>query len=251
MEPCANCSVAFASSYCPSCGQKRHKAGIRLGEVLHEFIGGLFHAEGPIPSTLLTFFRGPGKLTRAFIAGKRKSFVPPVRYFLFGVAYYYIIRFLFHWDPVDAAMEASNATSPPESPALLVNHWMSRNVNLLLPLLIIIIASFDRVLFHRTTLSWVERLVHYLFASGTYLLITSTLIPLSILWPPIQFVNFIVIFGIIIWACISLHRRGAWTVVKAVVMVPVGFILYIMLCTVLVALMLGVPLSEMVVRKAP
>ena len=223
MEPCANCTTPHASAFCPACGEKRRKPGIRLSEVLHEFIGGLYHAEGPIPSTLLTFFRGPGKLTRAFIAGKRKSFVPPVRYFLFGVAFYFIICYLLHWDPVDAAVQASTGAPPMETPAMRVNHWMSRNVNLLLPILMVMLATFDRILFPRTVLTWVERLVHYLFASGTYLLVSSALLLLTPIWPPIQFVNFFIIFGIIIWACIALHRRSAWTVVKAVLMVPITF----------------------------
>jgi hypothetical protein len=251
MEPCANCGTTFDSAYCPACGQKRHKPGIRLGEVVHEFFGTITHAEGPFLQTLLGFFRGPGAMTRAYIAGRRKAFVPPVRYFLVGIGYYYLIRFLFDWDPVDSAMDAAGAERTVETGVLRVNHWMSQHVNLLLPILILVLSAFDRVLFPRTKLSWVERYVHYLFAAGTYLIVATTLLPLSILWPAMQILNFLVIFGIIIWACISIHGGGAWTSIKAVVMVPVSFVLYVMLCTVLVALMLGVPLSEMVVRQAP
>lgn len=250
MEPCANCGIEHQSAFCPACGQKRVKPGVRLGQVAHEFVGTITHAEGPIQNTLLSFFCGPGKMTRAFLAGKRKAFVPPVRYFLLGIGYYYLVRFIFHWDPVDNAVEAMSARPVPETGAMRVNHWMSRHVNLLLPILLIVLASFDRALFPRTTLSWVERFVHYLFATGTYLIITSTLLPLSLLWPPMQLFNFIIIFGIIIWACISLHKAGAWNAIKAVVMVPVGFILYVMLCSILVALVLGVPLGELVVRPS-
>lgn len=248
MEPCANCGTAFDSAYCPACGQKWRKPGIRFGEVIHEFFGTITHAEGPFLQTMLGFFRGPGAMTRAYIAGKRKAFVPPVRYFIVGIGYYYLIRFFFNWDPVDSAMDATGAERTVENGALRVNHWMSQHVNLLLPLLLIILSSFDRVLFPRTKLSLVERFVHYLFAAGTYLIVASTLLPLGVLWPAMQTLNLFVIFGIVIWACINLHGAGVWTTIKAVVMVPVGFVLYVMLCTVLVALMLGVPLQEMVVR---
>lgn len=248
MEPCANCSTRHADAFCPACGERRRKPGIRLGEVLHEFFGLLTHAEGPVPNTLISFFKGPARMTRAFIAGKRKAFVPPVRWFLIGIGYYYLVRFILHWDPVDSAMHASGASTAVETPALQVNHWMSRHVNLLLPLLLVMLASFDRVLFPQTKESWTERLVHYLFAAGTYLIVATTLLPLSLLWPAMQLVNFFVIFGIVIWACISLHRRSPWTVVKAVLMVPITFVLYVLLSTVLVALALGVPLDQVFTR---
>jgi len=199
----------------------------------------------------MTFLRGPGSLTRAFVAGKRKSFVPPVRYFLFGIGYYYLVRFLFHWDPVESAIDVTTGGAAEETPLLQVNHWMSRHVNLLLPLLIVILASLDRILFPRTTLTWTERVVHFTFAVGTYLLVASTLLPLTLVWPSMVFVNFLVIIGILIWSSISLHRGSAWAVVKSVVVVPVSFWLYVIACTALVALMLGLPLGEVFVRPAP
>ena len=51
-----------------------------------------------------------------------------------------------------------------------------------------------------------------------------------------------------IWAAIGLHKRSAWNVTKAVIMVPLSFWLYVLLSTVLVSLMLGIPLGEVFVR---
>lgn len=250
MEPCANCGEPFDSAFCPACGQKRMKPGVRLAEVIGDFVSSLYNVDAPLPRTFLTFLRGPAKLTRAFLAGKRKAFTPPVRYFLFGVAYYYIMRWVLNWDPVDSAVSAAGGDPSVQTGAMRVNHWMSKNVNLLLPILIVILASFDRVLFMRTQLSWVERLVHYLFAAGTYLLISTTLLPLTVVWPAIQLLNFFIIFGVIIWATIALHHKSAWNVIKALMMTPVSFTLYIVLCSILVALLIGVPLHELVVRPA-
>ena len=122
-------------------------------------------------------------------------------------------------------------------------------VNLLIPIWLMMLATFDRLLFPRTELRWVERLVHYLFAAGTYLLVATTLIPVIKLWPMLHFVNFIVIFGLVIWACIGLHRRSAWNVIKSLVMVPVSFFLYVFLSSLLVALLLGIPVGEVFVRS--
>ncbi|MBK8500189.1 MAG: DUF3667 domain-containing protein [Flavobacteriales bacterium] len=248
MEACANCGNAFDSAYCPACGQKRMAPGMRIGDVLHDFAAGVYNVDAPIPNTLRTFVRGPAGLTRAFLAGRRKAFTPPVRYFLFGIAYYYIMRWLLNWDPVDNAVHAVGGQSIPDNAAMRVNHWMSANVNLLLPLLLIILATFDRLLFPRTTLNWVERLIHYLFAVGTYLMVATTLLPLNVIWPLMNIVNFLVIMGTLVWATISLHRTGAWTVLKAVLMVPLCFVLYVFSCMVLVALVLREPLAEVFSR---
>lgn len=249
MTPCANCGAPHDGLYCAQCGQKRVVPGINLGEVIHDFAAGLYNFDGPFLNTLRTFLRGPGELTRSFVGGKRMAFTPPVRYFLFGVAYYYIMRWLLNWDPVDSAVASSGGDPSAATGAMRVNHWMSQNVNLLLPLLLLILASFDRLLFPRTPLRWVERLVHYLFAAGTYLIISSTSLPLAKLWPVFQLFNFIVIFGVIIYATLSVHRRSVWNVAKAVMMTPVAFVIYIALCSVLVAMLLGVPLTDLVVKR--
>ena len=250
MSPCTNCGQPFESAFCPACGQKRMQPGIRLGQVLGQFVGGLFNLDAPLPHTLRSFFTGPGRLTRNYVAGQRAAYTPPVRLFLLGVGFYYLMRWVLQWDPVDAALLDAGLSEVPDTPAMQVNHWMSRNVNLLLPILMAMLASFDRVLFPRTTLNWTERLVHYLFAVGTYLITATLLIPLYQFWPGLQLLGMLTIFGILIAAAIALHRITVWNVVKAVVMVPLTFMLYVVLCTVLVALLLGVPL-EAVIGKPP
>ena len=168
--------------------------------------------------------------------------------YIYSIAYYFVMRWLLHWDPVDAAVEATTGNSPAETPAMRVNHWMSNNVNLLLPIWLAMLALFDRLLFPRDPLRWVERLVHYLFAAGTYLLATTTLLPLIKIWPILHLVNFVLIFSIMIWAAIGLHKRSAWGVTRSVIMVPLSFWLYVLLSTVLVSLMLDIPFSELFVR---
>ncbi len=248
MEPCTNCGQVHDTAFCPHCGQKRVLPGIRVRQVLGQFVGGLFNLDAPLPHTLRSFFRGPGALTRSYVAGKRAAYTPPVRLFLLGVGFYYLVRLVLGWDPVDGAMEAATDTAPERSPFVQVNEWMSRNVNLLLPILMVMLAAFDRLLFPRSGLNWTERLVHYLFAVGTYLIVATLLIPFYRVWPPLQVLGFLVIFGILIWAAIALHRRTVWNVTKAVLMVPLTFVLYVLLCIVLVALLLGVPLEAVFVN---
>ncbi len=230
------------------CGQQRVRPGIRLREVAGDFLSGLYNVDAPILHTLRSFFNGPGALTRSFLAGKRKAYTPPVRLFLMGVGFYYLMRWVLDWDPVDAAVLDAGLSEVPDTPAMQVNHWMSRNVNLLLPIFMVMLAGFDRLLFPCTTFNWTERLVHYLFAVGTYLITATLLIPLYQVWPGLHVLGMAVIFGILIASAISLHKRTLWNVVRSVLMVPVTFVLYVLLCTVLVALLLDVLVGAVFTR---
>lgn len=248
MEPCPNCGASFATPFCHACGQKRVKPGIRPGEVLGDFVGGLFNADAPLLRTLREFLLRPGSVTRDYLAGKRRSYTPPVRFFLFGIAFYFLMRWLLDWDPVESMTEMSTGHAPVESSMTRVNSWMSRNVNLLLPLWVVMLASFDAGFFPRAGLRWVERVVHFLFGIGEYLVLATLMIPLIKLWPVLHLVNYVIIFGVLIWSVVHLHGGGAWTGVRAVVMVPLSFVFYVLTATVLVAWSFGIPLAELFQR---
>lgn len=242
MTPCTNCGATQESKYCGECGQKRVKPGIRLGEVVHETLGTITHFEGPFWYTLRSFFTGPGAMTRRFVAGQRKSIVPPVRYMLVAIGFFYLVRYLFHWDPAQASMPSGSIQDP--TPFVAVNLWTSKHVNLLLPILVVLLASFDRLLFPRTALNWSERCVHYIFTVGSYIFVSTLLIPFYLPFPWLQPLGLFVIVGILIAGCISLHRLSILNVVKALLMLPVTYVIYILICMAIAALVLGLPLGQ-------
>jgi hypothetical protein len=216
--------------------------------VLHEAVGTITHAEGPFWNTVRSFVRGPGAMTRAYVAGRRKAFVPPARYLLVAVGLYYLVRFLLDWDPVRSSFDPGTVDMDHPPPFMAVNLWTSKHVNLLLPLLVVVLATLDRMLFPRTALNWTERGVHYIYAVGSYVFAGTLLIVLYRLWPPLNFLGMLVAVGMLVAACISLHRRTAWNVVKALLMVPAAYVVYIILCMVIAAWTLGVPLAEVFLR---
>ncbi len=224
---------------------------IALKYVLTEFAGGLFNMDAPVLRTTREFLLRPGKVTRAYLAGKRKAYTPPVRFFLFGIAFYFVVRWLFQWDPVLSMVGSTTGEVAMETPAMRVNLWMSRNVNLLLPIWVMLLATFDRVLFPRAGLRWVERVVHYLFAIGEYLILATLMIPIIKFKPSFHVVNYAIIFGMLIWSAIDLHRMHWWTVLRGLLMVPISFMVYVVLDTVLVAWLLDVPLELLFQRPGP
>ncbi len=73
----------MAGAFCPACGQGARAASRSIGDQLQELLGSFFAFDGRVWRSMLPLFFRPGALTRAWIEGKRASFVPPLRLFLF------------------------------------------------------------------------------------------------------------------------------------------------------------------------
>ena len=94
-EPCLNCSASLAGEYCHNCGQKkvhRHELGVKhfLGHVIHEFT----HLDSnKILKTLSALLFRPGLLASDYLAGRKGTYINPIRLYLTFSAIY----FLFAW----------------------------------------------------------------------------------------------------------------------------------------------------------
>lgn len=80
---CANCSASLSGEFCAACGQEARSPRRSFGAFCHELLGGLFAFDGRVWRSMGPLFFRPGRLTRAWIEGRRVSFVPPLRLFLF------------------------------------------------------------------------------------------------------------------------------------------------------------------------
>ncbi len=80
---CLNCHepLAETDSYCASCGQKAQRSTITIWQLIGELFSTLFNLDGRIWHSIRGIFR-PGYIARQFIAGRRKSYVNPMRFFL-------------------------------------------------------------------------------------------------------------------------------------------------------------------------
>ncbi len=81
---CLNCGAALPGPYCAQCGQAGH-VHRTLRSFLHDFLHGAFHFEGKIWRTIPALAFRPGKMTRAYIDGKRATYVSPIALFLFSL----------------------------------------------------------------------------------------------------------------------------------------------------------------------
>ena len=94
-ELCANCGSDLTGKFCHQCGQKqihRHEFSLKhfVGHVVHE----ITHFDSnKVLKTFFTLLFRPGVLTSEYLAGKKGSYINPIRIYLTFSALY----FLFAW----------------------------------------------------------------------------------------------------------------------------------------------------------
>jgi hypothetical protein len=95
---CRNCNFflgAVPGKYCPNCGQDTAAHPPSALEFLHEFVGHYVALEGALARTLgLLIFR-PGELTLRYFAGKKNSYVLPLRLYLSASIVFFLVVKIF------------------------------------------------------------------------------------------------------------------------------------------------------------
>jgi hypothetical protein len=81
-EACPNCGSRSVGRYCSSCGQKADPVAPTLGYFMREIVGELLNVDGKIFRSLRLLLTRPGFLTRELFAGRRASYVSPIRLYL-------------------------------------------------------------------------------------------------------------------------------------------------------------------------
>jgi len=87
---CVSCGAVLTGRFCAQCGEKVLSADDLDWRhyVLHELPDALVHADGKLPRTLRSLFTRPGELAQAFVSGRRRVFVGPLKlYFSVFVVY--------------------------------------------------------------------------------------------------------------------------------------------------------------------
>ena len=119
---CLNCGATFdkSANYCPCCGQKNTSSRLKLSEVISQFLTDYIALDSYIWKTLKLLFFAPGKLTKEFVSGKRKAYVPPFRLYIF-LSFIYFFALAFTANPDTKGSEPFiNLDTNPETSGLTV-----------------------------------------------------------------------------------------------------------------------------------
>lgn len=80
---CLNCGQQVPDRFCTHCGQENIEPRQSFSHLFTHFFEDLTHYEGKFWSSLKYLLFKPGYLTREFLAGKRSSYIMPVRLYIF------------------------------------------------------------------------------------------------------------------------------------------------------------------------
>lgn len=82
-DECQNCGYTVELAYCTKCGQKNTETRQPFHHLFTHFIEDLVHYDGAFWKTIKHLLFRPGKLTREYLEGKRQTYVPPVKLYIF------------------------------------------------------------------------------------------------------------------------------------------------------------------------
>jgi len=88
---CLNCYTPTTSRYCHECGQENVAVNIGLWEIFREAIEEFVRFDSKLIRTLIPVILQPGRLTREWAAGRRTTFLSPLKLYLTVTAIFFLI----------------------------------------------------------------------------------------------------------------------------------------------------------------
>ncbi|KAF2519292.1 DUF3667 domain-containing protein [Flavobacterium salilacus subsp. salilacus] len=82
-KTCENCGHIVEIAYCSNCGQKNTETRQSFGHLITHFIEDLVHYDSAFWKTIKYLLFNPAKLTKAYLSGKRQTYVAPVKLYIF------------------------------------------------------------------------------------------------------------------------------------------------------------------------
>jgi Type IV secretory pathway, VirB6 components len=88
---CLNCGAQLYDRYCHKCGQENVEPKQSLWHLIVHFFNDVTHFDGKFFATLKTLLFKPGFLSKEWVAGRRVSYLDPVRMYIFISTAFFIV----------------------------------------------------------------------------------------------------------------------------------------------------------------
>lgn len=189
---CLECGLELQSDhrFCCRCGQRTDLERLTLGEIGHEFVHALVHADRSVAALLRSLLLRPGVVAREYVLGKRRRYFGPFAtlVILLGVATLLSELVGFESITSDARLNA-------------LQNFINRHVNVVVFLQVPLLALLCWLLFRRDRFNLAEHtvLVAYTFCLRAILFIFFILPYAYFFHPSTGFV------GYLLWALWSVY----------------------------------------------
>lgn len=90
---CLNCNAELIGRYCHVCGQENLEPKETVWHLVQHFFNDITHFDGKFFSTVKYLLKKPGFLSAEYMAGRRMSYLNPIRMYVFTSAIFFIIIF--------------------------------------------------------------------------------------------------------------------------------------------------------------
>ncbi|RPH32241.1 MAG: DUF3667 domain-containing protein [Bacteroidales bacterium] len=103
-DTCLNCNLSLRSedNFCPNCGQENNIHKIPVHHLAVEVFEDFFHFDTKLWNTLKASFTRPGKITLDYLNGKRASYIPPVKFYVFVSFIFFLLLGKLSDNAIDA-----------------------------------------------------------------------------------------------------------------------------------------------------
>ena len=88
-----NCNTALVGRYCHVCGQENLEPKETVWHLIQHFFNDITHFDGKFFSTVKYLLRKPGFLSAEYMAGRRATYLNPIRMYVFTSAIFFLILF--------------------------------------------------------------------------------------------------------------------------------------------------------------
>jgi hypothetical protein len=92
-KTCLNCGALVEERFCTRCGQENLEPKETVGHLISHFFEDLTHFDGKFFVTVKDLVIRPGFLTREYVAGRRMTYLNPIRMYIFVSALFFLALF--------------------------------------------------------------------------------------------------------------------------------------------------------------
>ncbi|GGB22094.1 DUF3667 domain-containing protein [Puia dinghuensis] len=92
-KTCLNCGATVEERFCTRCGQENIEPTETVGHLVGHFFADITHFDSKLFITVKDLILRPGFLTREYVAGRRASYLNPIRMYIFISAMFFLAVF--------------------------------------------------------------------------------------------------------------------------------------------------------------